>query len=195
MRSGRNRGAALAAAAMVAALGLAGCGQVFGTPADNPPAEDPLAALMRQQAEAQQQQPPADPAAMQAFLTRNAGAPGVRVTPSGLQYKILKSGPANGPRAAAGDEVKVNYEGKLIDGTAFDASRPGQPTNMTVGQLVSGFDEALKMMRPGDAWMLYIPADLAYGAAGQPGIPGGSVLVFKLELVEILPAAGATAQG
>lgn len=194
MRSGRNRGAALAVATTVAALGLAGCGQVFGTPADNPPAEDPLAALMRQQQEAQQQ-PPADPAAMQAFLTQNARAPGVQVTPSGLQYKILKSGPANGPRAAAGDEVKVNYEGKLIDGTAFDASQPGQPTNMTVGELVPGFDEALKMMRPGDTWMLYIPADLAYGAQGRPGIPGGAVLVFKLELVEILPAAGATAQG
>ncbi len=195
MRSGRNKGAALAVVATVAALGLAGCGQVFGTPADNPPAEDPLAALMRQQAEAQQQQPPADPAAMQAFLTQNARAPGVQVTPSGLQYKILKSGPANGPHAAEGDDVKVNYEGKLVDGTAFDASQPGQPANMTVGQLVPGFDEALKMMRPGDTWMLYIPADLAYGAQGRPGIPGGAVLIFKLELVEILPAAGATAQG
>ena len=195
MRSRRNRGSPLAVVATVAALGLAGCGQVFGTPADNPPAEDPLEALMRQQAEAQQQQPPADPAAMQAVLTQNGRAPGVQVTPSGLQYKILKSGAANGPRAAAGDEVKVNYEGKLVDGTAFDASQPGQPANMTVGELVPGFDEALKMMRPGDTWMLYIPADLAYGAQGRPGIPGGAVLIFKLELVEILPAAGATAQG
>lgn len=194
MRSGRVRIAALAVTAAVAALGLAGCGQVFGTPADNPPAEDPLAALMRQQQEAQQQ-PPADPAAMQAFLTQNARAPGVQVTPSGLQYKIVRSGPATGPRAAEGDEVKVNYEGKLVDGTGFDASPPGQPANFTVGQLVPGFDEALKMMRPGDVWMLYIPAALAYGDAGRPGIPGGSVLVFKLEVVSILPAAGATAQG
>lgn len=194
MRSGRNKGAALAAVATAAALGLAGCGQVFGTPADNPPAEDPLAALMRQQQEAQQQ-PPADPAAMQSFLTQNARAPGVQVTPSGLQYKIVRSGPATGPRAAEGDEVKVNYEGKLVDGTAFDASQPGQPANFTVGQLVPGFDEALKMMRPGDVWMLYIPANLAYGDAGRPGIPGGSVLIFKLEVVSILPAAGATAQG
>lgn len=193
MRSGRNRGAALAVVA-VAAFGLAGCGQIFGTPADNPPQEDPLAALMRQQQEAQQQ-PPADPAAMQAFLTQNGRAPGVRVTPSGLQYKILRSGPAGGAHPGEGDDVKVNYEGKLVDGTQFDASQPGQPSNLTVGQLVPGFDEALKMMRPGDTWMLYIPANLAYGDAGRPGIPPGSVLIFKLEVVEILPAAGATAQG
>jgi peptidylprolyl isomerase/FKBP-type peptidyl-prolyl cis-trans isomerase FklB len=190
MRSGWVKGA-LAATAIAGALASAGCGKVFGTPADNPPpAENPLEALMRQQAAAQQAAPPADPAAMQTFLTQNGKAPGV-------QYKVLHSGPAGGPTLADGDVVKVNYEGSLVDGTPFDASaQHGGPAEFTVGgDLVPGFNEALKLMRVGDAFMVYMPPALGYGDHPQPGspIPAGSVLIFKLEIVS--KAGGNTANG
>ena len=195
MRSGWVKGALAASAAAGLVLGLSGCGKIFGTPADNPPQPNPLEELMRQQ-QAQQQVPPADPAAMQAFLAHNATAPGVKVTPSGLQYKIVHSGPANQPTLADGDAVKVNYEGSLVDGTVFDASaQHGGAADMTVGELVPGFNEALKMMRPGDSWIVYLPPNLGYGDQSPPGsnIPPGSVLIFKLEVVS--KAGGASANG
>ena len=162
-----------AAAATTAALALAGCGQIFGTPGQAP-------------AEAA-----SSPAEASAFLEKNARAEGVVVRPSGLQYKVVRSGPAEGPRPAMGDEVKVHYHGTLPDGTVFDSSyESGQPAVFTVGQLVEGFNEALTLMRPGDIWYIYLPPELGYGDRPAGQIPPGSVLVFKLEMIGVLPHGG-----
>ena len=131
-----------------------------------------------------------------AFLTQNAHAPGIHVTRSGLQYRILQSGPANGLRPKPADEVKVNYEGKLLDGTIFDSSyQRGEPAVMTVRDLVPGWVEALQMMRPGDQWLLYVPPSLGYGDKGAGPIPPNSVLVFKLELIAVAPDSGSIGKG
>jgi peptidylprolyl isomerase/FKBP-type peptidyl-prolyl cis-trans isomerase FklB len=129
-------------------------------------------------------------AAGKTFLAQNAHAPGVVTTASGLQYRVLHSGPATGLRPKLADEVKVNYEGKLIDGEVFDSSyQRGAPVAMTVRELVPGWREALQLMRPGDEWLLYLPAKLGYGDKGAGPIPPGAVLVFKLELIDVLPDA------
>ena len=126
-----------------------------------------------------------------AFLASNAHAAGVHVTASGLQYKILASGPASGVSPRPDDEVKVNYEGKLLNGQVFDSSyQRGEPAVMTVRDLVPGWIEALQTMRPGDVWMVYLPPALGYGDHEAGPIPAGSVLVFKLELLGVSPALG-----
>ncbi len=123
-----------------------------------------------------------------AFLSVNARAPGVHVTASGLEYKILRSGPATGLRPKPADEVKVNYEGRLLDNSVFDSSYArGAPAVMTVGELVPGWIEALKLMRPGDIWQIWVPPVLGYGDHSTGPIPPNSVLVFKLELIDIAP--------
>ena len=139
---------------------------------------------------------PEQAAAAKAFLANNAKQPGVVTLPDGLQYKILKSGPATGDKPHLNDEVKVNYEGKLVDGTVFDSSyERGQPAAMPLKGLVKAWQEALQQMRPGDVWMLYVPPELGYGAEGQGPIPGGAVLIFKIELIDFLPGPGSVARG
>lgn len=126
-----------------------------------------------------------------AFMTKIAKEPGVVVLPSGLAYKIVKSGPSSGPSAKTGDEVKVNYEGTLTDGTVFDSSyKNGEPVVFPVGGLIPGWNEALTLMKPGDIWILYVPPALGYGPDGKGPIPPDSVLVFKLELLGVLPEGG-----
>jgi FKBP-type peptidyl-prolyl cis-trans isomerase len=135
-------------------------------------------------------------AAAKAFLANNAKQPGVVVLPDGLQYKIVHSGPATGNKPHLNDEVKVNYEGKLVDGTVFDSSYDrGQPAAMPLKGLVKAWQEALQQMRPGDVWMLYVPPELGYGAEGQGPIPGGAVLIFKIELIDFLPGPGSVERG
>lgn len=122
------------------------------------------------------------------FLSANAGKPGVVVRPSGLQYKILRSG--YGKRPGPFDSVTVNYTGTLINGTVFDATEEGLPATFVVNQLIPGWTEALELMREGDHWQLVIPANLAYGSRGAPGgvVPPNQTLVFDLELVKVTPA-------
>lgn len=121
------------------------------------------------------------------FLDDNAKQPGVVRTKSGLEYKILRSGPATGVHPRPADEVKVNYEGKLTNGETFDSSyERGAPATMVVGGLVPGWVEALQLMRPGDEWMLWVPPELGYKDADTGPIPANSVLVFKLELIAVL---------
>ena len=130
-------------------------------------------------------------AAGTAFLAHNAKAADIHVTASGLQYRILQSGPAAGAHPGDNDEVKVNYEGKLLDGQVFDSTyERGAPATLEVGGVIPGWQEALKLMRPGDTWLIYLPATLAYGDQGAGPIPPGSTLVFKLELIAIKPAGG-----
>jgi FKBP-type peptidyl-prolyl cis-trans isomerase FklB len=118
------------------------------------------------------------------FLAANKAKPGVVTLPSGLQYKILTQG--NGPKPTAGDTVTCNYRGTLIDGTEFDSSyKRGQPVSFRVGGVIKGWTEALQLMPVGSKWQLFIPADLAYGNEGRPGIAPGDTLVFEVELLSI----------
>jgi FKBP-type peptidyl-prolyl cis-trans isomerase FkpA len=111
-----------------------------------------------------------------------------QTTATGLRVETLA--PGGGPRAQMGDAVLVTYEGRLTDGTRFDASP--EPVPMTVGELVPGFNEGLTLMNEGGRYRLHIPAALAYGAEGMGGvIPPNADLVFDVTLVDILPAGGA----
>ena len=123
----------------------------------------------------------------EAFLTENKDKEGVVVLESGLQYKIINSGKGKSPKAT--DQVKVHYTGKLIDGTVFDSSyEGGQPVSFPVNQVIPGWTEALQLMKEGDKWMVYIPANLGYGPRGTGGgeIPPNATLVFEVELLEVL---------
>lgn len=121
----------------------------------------------------------------QQFLAKNAKETGVVTMPSGLQYKIITPGSGDSP--TANDTVTVNYEGKLINGTVFDSSyKRGQPATFKVGQVIAGWQEALKLMKPGATWMLYIPANLAYGPQGSMGAIGpNETLIFKVDLISV----------
>ncbi len=122
-----------------------------------------------------------------AFLEKNAKAPGVVSLPSGLQYKVVTSGPKSGPSPKLGDIIKVHYEGKLLDGTVFDSSfARGKAAIMPADGLIQGWLEALPLMKVGDEWTLYIPASLGYGPRDMGEIPPDSVLVFRLQLIGML---------
>ena len=130
--------------------------------------------------------PPAKAQSAVAFLAQNALAPGVQTLPSGLQYKVLKSGPADGPHPTVDSRVTVNYEGTLLSGEVFDSSyKRGEPASFSVGGVINGWTQALQLMRPGDEWMLYIPPNLAYGAEQKGPIPPNSLLTFRVELISI----------
>ncbi|MDD3079834.1 MAG: FKBP-type peptidyl-prolyl cis-trans isomerase [Paludibacter sp.] len=118
------------------------------------------------------------------FLAENKAKPGVITTASGLQYEVIKKG--NGPVPADTSRVKVNYEGKLLDGTVFDSSyKRNEPAVFGVNQVIKGWTEALKLMPVGSKYKLYIPQELAYGAQDQASIKPFSVLVFDVELLSI----------
>ncbi len=133
-----------------------------------------------------------------AYMETNAKAEGIKTLPSGVQYKIVKSGPATGLKPGPQDEVKVHYEGKLVSGKIFDSSyERGQPAAMPLPALIPAWKEALQLMRPGDEWILYVPPEMGYGEEGAGGgeIPGNSVLIFRIELIDVLPAPGRIQQG
>ena len=120
------------------------------------------------------------------FLAENAKKEGVKLLPgSKVQYKVLKEG--NGPKPKATDKVKVNYEGKLIDGTEFDSSyKRNKPATFECNRVIKGWTEALTNMPVGSTWEIYIPQELAYGAQEQGGkIKPFSALIFKVELLSI----------
>lgn len=115
----------------------------------------------------------------EAFLAQNKKKKGVVTLPDGLQYKIITNGTGASPSSS--DVVTVRYEGRLIDGTKFDSS---DRTQFQVNGVVRGWSEALSLMKVGSKWELYVPADLAYGAAGRPPrIEPGSTLIFTVELL------------
>lgn len=130
------------------------------------------------------------------FLEANAKTEGVKTLPSGVQYKIVRSGPATGLKPGPNDEVKVHYEGKLVSGFVFDSSyERGQPASMPLPNLIPAWQEALQLMRPGDEWILYVPPELGYGAESAGQIPPNSVLIFRIELIGALAAPGRIQQG
>ena len=127
-------------------------------------------------------------AAGEAFLAANKNKPGVVTLPDGLQYKVIKAGTGNSP--TDDDVVTVNYEGKLVDGKVFDSSyKRGEPTSFPVNGVIAGWTEALKLMKVGSVWDLYIPSNLAYGDQGVPPTIGpNETLIFKVELLSMKKA-------
>ncbi|MCI5140156.1 MAG: FKBP-type peptidyl-prolyl cis-trans isomerase [Candidatus Electrothrix sp. ATG1] len=121
-----------------------------------------------------------------AFLKKNKKEKGVKVTASGLQYKVIKEG--KGEKPASTDTVKVHYKGTLLDGSEFDSSyKRNKPATFRVDQVIPGWTEALQLMNPGSTYSLYLPPELAYGDRGAPpAIEPGSLLIFEVELVEIV---------
>ncbi len=118
------------------------------------------------------------------FLAQNKLKPGVITTASGLQYEVLKQG--TGIKPTLLDTFVAHYRGTLLDGTIFDESyNKGQPLTWQVNQVISGWTEALQMMPIGSKYKLYIPYEIAYGAAGSGKIPGGAMLTFEIELLDI----------
>ncbi len=124
-----------------------------------------------------------------AFLEENAKKEGIMITESGLQYEIIEPGSADKPKET--DEVTVNYKGMLIDGTIFDSSYDrGEPATFPLNRVIKGWTEGLQLIGKGGKIKLYIPSDLAYGDQGAGAtIPGGSALVFEVELLDFNEAA------
>jgi FKBP-type peptidyl-prolyl cis-trans isomerase FklB len=119
------------------------------------------------------------------FLVENGKKPGVITTGSGLQYRVNKPGRGNPPGLT--DRVMVHYRGRLITGTEFDSSyKRGKPSIFQINKVIKGWTEALQLMKRGDHWQLFIPAELAYGAKGSgTTIPPNSTLIFDIEFISI----------
>ncbi|HEV7341231.1 MAG TPA: FKBP-type peptidyl-prolyl cis-trans isomerase [Sphingopyxis sp.] len=123
-----------------------------------------------------------------AFLAENARKDGVVVLP-GLQYRILTSGPADGEHPKLSGMVTVHYEGRLPSGEIFDSSfARGEPATLKGRSVILGWQAILRMMRPGDEWEVWIPAELAYGAKGAGPIPPNTPIVFRIRLISFEPA-------
>ena len=121
------------------------------------------------------------------FLEQNSQNDGVVTLDSGLQYLVLESGPEGGASPTPSDSVLAHYHGTLIDGNVFDSSVDrGEPASFGVSQVISGWTEALQLMKIGDKWRLFIPPDMAYGESSPtPAIPPNSALIFDVELLEV----------
>jgi peptidylprolyl isomerase len=120
------------------------------------------------------------------FMESNKTADGVKTTSSGLQYLMLQEGTGT-EHPSAKDQVTVHYEGTLLDGTVFDSSvARGKSISFGLSQVIKGWTEGVQLMVVGEKTRFFIPADLAYGNKGAGGdIPGGSTLVFEVELLGI----------
>lgn len=137
--------------------------------------------------------PVVDPAIAEAaaFMADNAKEQGIQTLPSGIQYKVLKSGPAGGESPDTNDLVSVHYEGTLTDGTVFDSSyQKGAPAVFVVNEVVPGWTEILQKMKVGDQWLVYVPPALGYQDRQSGQIPPNSVLVFRMELLDMSAAPG-----
>jgi len=117
------------------------------------------------------------------YLEENKTKPGVIVLPSGLQYQVLVEGKGAKPKAT--DKVKVNYTGKLIDGSTFDTSIGKEPVVLGLNQVITGWTEGMQLMNVGSKFKLFIPFELGYGDKGSGPIPAFSTLIFEIELIGI----------
>lgn len=118
----------------------------------------------------------------QAFLEENAKKPGITTTASGLQYEVIEEGTGESP--TKDNVVTMHYTGKFIDGKVFQSSLDsGQPIVNSVSGFITGWTEGLQLMKPGGKMVFYIPANLAYGVQGRPGIPPNSALIFEVEMI------------
>jgi FKBP-type peptidyl-prolyl cis-trans isomerase len=140
--------------------------------------------MMRYMTQAQEAKSAPNIKAGETFLANNKTKAGVKTTASGLQYEVITQG--SGPMPAATDSVVCHYRGTLLDGTEIDNSyKRGEPVTFAVGGVITGWTEALQLMPVGSKYKLYIPQQLAYGTMDRGNIPGGSLLVFDVELLEI----------
>lgn len=119
------------------------------------------------------------------WLAAKAQEPDVKPLGAGLHYKVIKSGSMDGLTPNRNSVVTVHYTGKTINGKKFDSSLGGVAPAFRLRDLIDGWIIALQHMHVGDKWEIYIPADKGYGKASQPGIPGGSTLIFEIELLGI----------
>lgn len=119
------------------------------------------------------------------WLQQKVSEPGVLALDKGIFYKVIKSGNANGRTPNRNSVVTAHYIGKTINGKVFDSSRGGVAPAFRLRDLIPGWIIALQQMKVGDKWELYIPAEQAYGRFNQPGIPGGSTLIFEIELLAV----------
>jgi FKBP-type peptidyl-prolyl cis-trans isomerase len=118
------------------------------------------------------------------FLAQNKLKPGIKTTASGLQYEVITEG--TGIKPTSVDSFVVNYRGTLLNGTEFDASaNRGQPLSMGLWQVIPGWTEGLQLMSVGSKYKFWIPYNLGYGTMGQGQIPGGALLIFDLELLDV----------
>lgn len=145
---------------------------------------------LRNQVEAQQKQYVAQLAENNkkqgdAFLSLNKQKDGVVSLPSGLQYKVIKTG--SGAKPNLFDNVTIHYKGTFIDGRVFDSSFDrGEPATFPLNRLIAGWSEALQLMQVGDKWQLFVPSYLAYGEQGYgPEIGPNTTLIFEVELLSI----------
>jgi FKBP-type peptidyl-prolyl cis-trans isomerase FkpA len=121
-----------------------------------------------------------------AFLAKNRTQKGVFTTASGLQYMVLRQGAGLRPKPT--DKVRVNYEGKLLDGKVFDSSyERGQPAEFSLTQVIAGWSEGVALMPVGGKYRFWVPADIAYGEQGPPDIGPNATLQFDVELLDIVP--------
>jgi len=121
----------------------------------------------------------------QRFLKENATKEGVKTTPSGLQYKVLREGSGKTPTAT--DVVAVNYRGTLINGKEFDSSyKAGQPIEFPLNRVIPGWTEGVQLMKEGAKYEFFIPSNLAYGSRGAGGVIGpDETLIFEVELLKV----------
>ncbi|MDD6901066.1 MAG: FKBP-type peptidyl-prolyl cis-trans isomerase [bacterium] len=119
------------------------------------------------------------------WLTAKVKEQGVRPLQKGVYYKVLTEGNPNGKHPSPRSVVVAHYTGCTITGKQFDTSRGGAPLAIRLCELIEGWVIALQQMCVGDKWEVYIPAEMGYGKRSQPGIPGGSTLIFEIELLGI----------
>lgn len=124
------------------------------------------------------------------FLAKNKKEEGVKTLPSGLQYKVIRSGKGESPKKT--DIVRAHYQGSYLNGQVFESSyRQGQPVSFPVNKVIKGWMEALQLMKVGDKWQLFVPAELAYEEHGQQDprgnmiVPPNATLIFDIELLGV----------
>ncbi len=117
------------------------------------------------------------------WLETKAKEPGVKALDKGILYKVIRQGNRKSGNPTRNSVVTVHYTGKTINGKTFDSSRGGVAPAFRLRELIPGWIIALQQMQVGDKWEIYIPAEQAYGKFNQPGIPGGSTLIFEIELI------------
>ena len=119
------------------------------------------------------------------WLEAKSKEEGVKALPKGIYYKVLIEGNSSSVQPTVRSIITAHYTGKTIDGKQFDSSRGGVPLACRLCDLIEGWIIAIQQMHIGDKWELYIPAEMGYGKLSQPGIPGGSTLIFEIELLGI----------
>ena len=119
------------------------------------------------------------------WLVAKSKEEGVKALPKGIYYKVLSQGDASSAQPTVRSIITAHYTGKTIDGQQFDSSRGGVPLACRLCDLIEGGIIVMQQMHIGDKWEIYIPAELGYGKLSQPGIPGGSTLIFEIELLGI----------